>query len=346
MEGADRVCRKAHPTTIPDSPQPLRTLTLIVTDLHAPPGLDAAALGDIPRLPAAECVRARGATCGLAIDWRDAVLTSLGMDAAALQPLAVAEIAWFGLSGERSSKLWCATPVKLGATMDHVRLDHIGVRPSAADAALVTDFNREFHEAGLKLHCMAGVHWFLELQRELNAACVAPGRVLGRDVADDLPSGADGPYLRRVMTEIQMWLHGVGDERARFNALWLWGGGHRWPEFSGQTLPVAASSEPLLRGLWRLAGRGVVSVPKDFAGACGLDAENLLVTLSLEELRLEHPGQPLERLERDWFAPAWDALGHGALRSLAVNLNGVLSRVTRAQRWRRWRTPRHWAESR
>ncbi len=324
----------------------MRALTLIVTDLHAPPGLNAAALADIPRLPTAERVCARGAAYGATPDWWDAVLMSPGVERAGSQRLAAAAIAWFGASGERSSKVWCATPVQLGATMDHVRLDRIGVRESSAQAELLRAFNREFRGSGLTLHCRAGVHWFLEFPRELDAESVEPGRVLGRDVADDLPSGPDGPYLRRVMTEIQMWLHGVQDERAQFNSLWLWGGGGVWPELAGETLPVAASSEPLMRGLWRQAGRDAISVPENFAAAVRLDAVNLLVTLSFEELRLQHAAQPLELLERNWLAPAWAAFERGALRSLAVNLNGVLSRVTRAQRWRFWRVPRHWAQSR
>ena len=324
----------------------MHALTLIVTDLHAPPGLDAAALAAVPRLPAAERVLARGAAHGASTDWWDAVLMTRGVDAAVTPPLAAAEIAWFGATGERSSRVWCATPVRLGVTLDHVRLEQIGVPASSAQAELVTAFNREFQSSNLKLHCVAGVHWFVEFPRELAATGVEPGRVLGRDVAGDLPSGYDGPYLRRVMTEIQMWLHAVGEARAPFNALWLWGGGGVWPQLAGQTLPLAASNEPLVRGLWQLAGRESVAAPEDFAAASKLDAGHLLVTVSLEQLRLQFPDQPLERLERDWLAPAWAALERGALRSLAVNLNGVLSRVTRAQRWRFWRAPRHWAQSR
>jgi hypothetical protein len=229
--------------------------------------------------------------------------------------------------------------------MDHVRLDRIGMPASWASAKLVSDFNREFEGSNLKLHCMTSGHWFLEFPRELDAMGVEPGRVLGRDITDDLPSGSDGPYLRRVMTEIQMWLHGIADEHAAFNALWLWGGGGLWPQLAGETLPVAASNDPLIGGLWRLARREAVSVPESFAAASKIDAGNLLVTLSLEELRLQDLGEPLERLECEWLAPAWAALKRGTLRSLAVNLNGGLSRVTRAQRWRFWRSPRHWAHS-
>jgi hypothetical protein len=147
------------------------------------------------------------------------------------------------------------------------------------------------------------------------------------------------------MTEIQMWFHNRSDEQAACNALWLWGGGGVWPDISGRSLPVAASSEPVLRGLWRL-GAGENREPvENFQAADQLGAGRLLVTLSLEEWRAAGQERPLQRLERDWLAPAWNALTSGTLKTLNLNLNGLLTRVTRGQHWRVWRKIRHWAES-
>ena len=59
-----------------------------------------------------------------------------------------------------------------------------------------------------------------------------PALIAGRDVYGHLPDGADGPFVRRVLTELQMVMHDHPVNRAReragrlaANSLWLWGGG-------------------------------------------------------------------------------------------------------------------------
>ena len=66
----------------------------------------------------------------------------------------------------------------------------------------------------------------------LRAATTDPQEVLGEDIGEFLPRGADSARLRRLTSEIEMWLfeHAVNEaRRARaappISGLWLWGGG-------------------------------------------------------------------------------------------------------------------------
>jgi hypothetical protein len=279
-------------------------------------------------------------------DWWRALLMLPGagrLDAA--DDLALAPIAWFGLTGKRCAHLWFATPVRLAAAIDHVRLHGIGVPPSVRSDLLAADFNRDFGGEGLALYADRAGQWFLEIGRDLSATTVDPGRILGGDVAESLPSGRDGAYLRRLMTEVQMWLHGGEVEAQGVNGLWLWGGGRSWPEPTGRDLPAAVSDEPLLRGFWRLAGATCVDPVATFAAARELNKDSLVVTLTLERWRNAGESQPLRRLERDWLGPAWDALAAGAIGTLGLYLNGAFTRASRHHRWRMWRARRHWAEA-
>lgn len=324
----------------------MRDLTLIVTDGHAPAGLEAEGLAAIDRVPSAELIRARGETHAGIADWWQALfmLPGAGRQQAA-DDLALAPIAWFGLTGRRDAQLWFATPVRLLATINHVRLDAVGVPSSLRGDSLAEDFNRDFAGQGLTLHADLGSQWFLEIARDLSATTIDPCRIVGGDVTESLPSGRDGPYLRRLMTEVQMWLHSRTSLPRAINALWLWGGGRSWPELAGYTLPMAASDEPLLRGLWRLGHAPCVDPVANFAQAHQLHAESVVATIALERWRNCGESRPLLRLERDWLAPAWTAIAAGSIGGLGLYLNGALTRVSRRHCWRLWRARRHWAET-
>lgn len=324
----------------------MRDLTLIVTDGHTPAGLKAEALAAIDRVPSAELLRARGETQAGIADWWQALfmLPGAGRPQAA-QDLALASVAWFGLTGTRDAQLWFATPVRLMATINHVRLDAVGAPPSLHGDSLAADFNRDFAGQGLTLHADLASQWFLEIARDLSAATIDPCRLVGGDVTESLPSGRDGPYLRRLMTEAQMWLHSRASGPQSINGLWVWGGGRSWPDLAGRTLPMAASDEPLLRGLWRLGDAPCVDPVANFAQARELHAESVVATIALERWRNCGESQPLLRLERDWLAPAWTAISAGSIAGLGLYLNGAFTRASRRHCWRLWRARRHWAET-
>lgn len=323
----------------------MRNLTLIVTDGHAPAGLAPEPLSAIARLPSAERLVARGRRLGTPSDWWLAVLESVGAKPPAGGDLALASVAWSGVSGERSAHQWFATPVWLTAALDHVRLASIVRPPDGAIERLEGDFRRDFGSEGLVLRFAPGGHGFVEFPGELRARTVNPGRLLGSDIGACFPTGPDGPYLRRVMTELQMWLHARSASSIAFNAFWIWGGGGDWPDTAGIELPRAVSDELWLQGLWHARGGVCTQAVASFEESRQLNAERLLATLSLEAWRRDGVDQPLRRLEADWLAPAWRALLRGSLATLTLYLNGRLTRAARGHCWRLWRHRRHWAET-
>jgi len=314
-----------------------------VTDGHAPAALARESVAAIERLPSAELVMARGIRVGAPADWWLAVRDSMGAQPTDPEFDALAPVAWFGATGQRSNRVWFATPVRLTAAIDHVRLDAIAY-PAADGAALKAEFQREFANDGLVLHPHPGPHWFLEVPRELAATTLDPARVLGNDIDGCLPAGAGAGWLRKFMTEVQMWLHSRAVRPAGFNALWIWGGGRAWPAPGGQGLPPAASDEPLLRGIYRLASTPCFDAVATLDDARRLATRSLIVTVALEQWRARGEAQPLTRLEREWLAPAWNGLTKGSLASCTLYLNRTLVRATRAHAWRIWRPRRHWAE--
>jgi hypothetical protein len=322
----------------------LRDLTLIVTDGHAPAALAREDVAAIERLPCAEVLMARGIRLARTSDWWLAVLGSMAAPPASVRFDALAPVAWFGATGERSNRMWFATPVRLTAAIDHVRLDAIPYPGTAEGAAIAADFQRQFAGDGLVLHPQAGPHWFLEMPRDLEASTLDPARVLGNDIDGSLPAGVDSGWLRRLTTEIQMWLHGRSGRPAGFNGLWIWGGGRVWPELAGRELPPAASDEPLLCGIYRLGGVPLFEEVATLDAARRLGTGSLIVTVSLEKWRAHGELQPLARLEREWLAPAWNGLTSGSLAACTLYLNRTLVRATRAHAWRIWRPRRHWAE--
>ncbi|MGH8315666.1 MAG: hypothetical protein ACRETU_11020, partial [Steroidobacterales bacterium] len=302
----------------------LRELTLIVTDGHAPADLTIAALASLDRMPSAERLTARGTRIAMTADWWFALLRAVrvAVPEAQGQPLALAPVAWFGLTGQRDEHIWFATPVHLTAATDHVRLDALA--PPSGDIAdlLAADFRREFSAEGLILHVTGGQHWLLEIPRVLDASTADPGRLIGNDVGRSLPEGADGAYLRKLMTEMQMWLHGRATPSAGLNGLWIWGGGRVWPNLAGVALPQAASDEVLLQGLWRLGAGTLHGAVATLDEARRLEVPALVATVSLEAWRAQGEAASLQRLERDWWAPAWNALTGGSLGAFTFYLNG------------------------
>ena len=126
-----------------------------------------------------------------------------------------------------------ATPVHYVAEMNNVRLPADGIlelRPSEAQS-LAADFNRVWYDAGIRLLTESGA-LFCVADEPLQAATRDPQEILDRHIDAQLPTGAAAPRLRRLMSEIEMWLFEHAVNRSRIAAaapavsgLWLWGGG-------------------------------------------------------------------------------------------------------------------------
>src|ERR1700730_451893 len=107
----------------------------------------------------------------------------------------------------------------------------LSLRQPEADA-LAADFNRVWNDAGIRLLAGRRADLYCAVDQALDAKTHDPEEVLDRRIENHLPAGAAAPRLRRLMSEIEMWVfeHSVNRSRtakaeATVTALWLWGGG-------------------------------------------------------------------------------------------------------------------------
>lgn len=204
--------------------------------------------------------------------WRVWLAQRLGAAAFAREPPAhVAAVA----VGAPAEGAWFATPVALIAALDHVRMPATGWLTLAEDEArdLATRFASVFDGSGLAL-APAGAEGFLLSGLTADPVLTHdPARVLAADVGPWLAAGQGAGALRRLGTEIEMWLHEHPVNRARacrgvvpVSTLWLWGGGApvraatqaaapRNP--AHVALPRGYGGDSWLRGLWQAGGRPI-----------------------------------------------------------------------------------------
>jgi hypothetical protein len=127
-----------------------------------------------------------------------------------------------------------ATPVHYLAEMTTVRLCQDGILSlSRTDAeTLALDFNRVWNGSGFRFIAGASARLYCLFDQSLLVTTRDPQDVLDQHIEEYLPTGADAPRLRRLMSEIEMWLFEHGTNKARassslphISGLWLWGGG-------------------------------------------------------------------------------------------------------------------------
>jgi len=155
--------------------------------------------------------------------WPGIAPALLRADGAAVEAAAV-DAAWVCL----------ATPVHYVAEMTSVRMSQDGIlsmTPAAAEA-LAMHFNQVWNGSGIRLIAGRSARLYCMFEQTLHVITRDPQDVLHRHIEEYLPAGADAPRLRRLMSEIEMWLfeHEANSSRARSNqprmsGLWLWGGG-------------------------------------------------------------------------------------------------------------------------
>jgi hypothetical protein len=327
----------------------MRRLTLILSDLYLPAE---SAGGSVPRtydLPALDWLL-RMADVQRIGDWRDWLRSLAGGPDADLRLGTIASRVTRAdaTSDEWRADAWIATPVHLEARLDHARLVDGGLLriDDVERLRWCEEFGRVFgpsytlRPGGDRAFLLSGI-------APVAVHTVDPARLLGAEIGPALP-GAEAPELRRLWTEIEMWLHGseLNDARQRsgkrrITALWLWGnepgprGGNRGDpadyDFQG--------GDPFIGGL---------------AGHTGTDATadsfsvlRVLRNHAVVEFAPLTGGQQetLPALETRWFAPARAALEEGRLEYVQVVANDRLFTVRPRARLKFWRRRRGWLES-
>ena len=285
------------------------------------------------RAPLLERLLARADSQACEEDWRARAFRIIAPQA----PMPA--IATAALRGQTQGRIgaWAlvASPVHLVAGMSSVSMAVDGIldlEPAEADL-LVADFNRVFDGAGVRLVRGGTAPMLCLFDAPLCATTIDPEEVLGQDIGEFLPHGADSARLRRLMSEIEMWLfrHAVNARRSAsavpaISGLWLWGGG------------ASDSPLPAVQG-WAVGGDPLFAA---FAGPAHFTA----TSGSGVAVITDWPGSAGWRhAEQNWLAPAAGELRSGRLKRLDLSAGRRCFSVGARGVLRFWRRPRPWWES-
>jgi hypothetical protein len=232
-----------------------------------------------------------------------------------------------------AGSVFVATPVHYVADMSSVRLPADGIlslRQAEAEA-LAVDFNRVWHDAGVRLIAGHRADLLCAADQPITVASRDPEDVLDQSIETHLPTGAAGPRLRGLMSEIELWLfeHAVNGARTSggapaVNGLWLWGGG------------PALTSLPPVAG-WT-AGEDVFF--RAFESAPGSPHAGSSAVLVIDA----EPGMDQWRKAETWLESSVAELGAGRIDGIKLSAGNRCFSVS--ARWRRrfWRRSKSWQE--
>jgi hypothetical protein len=239
---------------------------------------------------------------------------------------AVGAAALFADCGAETGRWVCiATPVRYLAESSNVRLpvDGIETLDAAQARTLAMDFNHVWSDAKVRLQAGRSGRLYCIFAENLEVTTRDPEELLDRHIEEYLPLGADAPRLRRLMSEIEMWLFSRAE--SVINGLWLWGGG------------TLLDSSPSVQGFSE--GRDVffdaLSSPQP-----GRENANRVVILD------ESPGsEGWPDIEEKWLKPALAQLRSGAISRLELSAGAQNYSVSAGGSRRFWRHSKPWWES-
>jgi hypothetical protein len=303
-------------------------VVIVIADLYLASAAEAASIRGVD-LPGLARIARYGSSQPLEQGWRPWLAVWSGQGGLAQSaPATVAAAASRVTADEVNGRMaWLATPVHLVAGLSSVHLDARGLLQVELDARreLAQDFNTVFAESGFRLEALPSASFLMTGPRIEDRDTVEPARILGASVSEVLPEASTAPTLRRLVAEIEMWLHGhrVNDRRARsgrmpITALWLWGGGVvrkgidmgveqgmlssdltdtvpasvvRGAALAATATPipgVAFGGDPYLHGLWRASGSNARSMPRTFEEVLGHTGRRAVFVLELSESFDDH----------------------------------------------------------
>lgn len=333
----------------------MRTLSLLIPGLFdALPALHA----PVPQPPALLTLLARAQQESAAAVGSDELLLQLfGITPARDADVPVAALSRLGENDVVATDgYWLrADPVHLRADQARLLLfgpDVLAVRMDEAHV-LAAAFNALYSADGWRLETPHPQRWYLRLPDDPRVRTHALHTVIGRNIDTFLPQGTNGKRWHGVLNEVQMLFHGSPVNAAReergqlaINSVWLWGGGYL-PVIKSPSWTQVCSTDPCTRGLTVAAGV-VLATAAEVAAAWSKDgsaAEQLVVMSELQDAASYGDADAwcagLQRLEREWCAPALAALKSGGLDILRVYpSNNSVYEVTREGLRRFWRQRR------
>lgn len=267
-------------------------------------------------------------------------------------PLPIAPLTRLTDSHDSGDKIWLrADPVYLQANMDQVFLFDASLLQITQNEAnqLINHLNDYFEQDNLLFSAPTPQRWYLQLA-ELPAVEFTPlPQVIGRPLQHCLPMGEESLFWRKLLNETQTILHQSAINQQReiqqklpINSVWFWGMGQlpappptRWRQ--------VWTEESLTQGLAQLTNTDI-SLPttgetflKDV-----LPGEHLLTLLMPDNYSQQNEAWLLE-MEKNWFAPFWQALKKRQLDTLIIypGDNRTFC-ITRNQTRHWWRKHRNW----
>jgi hypothetical protein len=295
----------------------------------------------LPALPAL-CELLRLADAGVPESgWRSGLLGDLG---AGPRQFPDAVIAASALGIAPASSVCLVSPVHAVAGMHRVHLHAAGILPLAAGerAALAEGFAAQFGPE-LKLHD-AGNQWVLEAGCAMAADDTDPLDWAGAPLERRPASSPEQRLLRRLGTEIEMWLASLPANLRRspgnlpVNLFWMWGGGVMPARGELPRLPDVkihgAVDDAWLAGCAALAGGSVTPLPHAWPREGGTGRVMVLPAAT--------DASQLLALEAAWFLPALEYLRADRLETLGLRLGRRLYRVRFSPIRRLLRRSRPW----
>ena len=340
---------------------PVREIVIVMADLYLPAEVHELtdANGTVAALPPALAHALRyGTHAALPRTWREWLAHWLGRPD--LAAASVAGIAAAGIGVHESGPLWLATPMHWMAGMSGVHLDARAIlRLEAGELErLAGDFNSAFRHSAVLLRPLPGGELLAHGPEVFGAHTVEPARLHLAGLADAQPAGGGAAGLRRLGSEIEMWLRDQALNRARaargerpVSALWFWGGSAPAPPPGPQGARLAApgaarppylalGTDAYLAGLSRLTGAAAAALPPQLAPEGGTGTAGTVLVFALGSLPAPGPWSlavALAEADRRFVAPALQALRRGACRSLTLLANDHCVQLRAQHRWRAWR---------
>jgi hypothetical protein len=346
----------------------VREIVIVIADLFLAPLAAAAAPQPTPAfadIPGIQSAGRFGTRRALERGWREWLARTLERaDLADVAPACIAAATLDALwpSAPAGGSCWIATPVHLSAGLTRVHLNHGGLLQLSAEelATLAFEFARTLGADGTTLTPLASGDLLLCTPAIAPLTTAEPARCAGGVVTEVLPPGPAAAALRRLMAEIEIWLHGQALNVARtrrgalpVTALWPWGADGRIvrpPPRVREVMPPVFGRDAWLEGLCHLEGKACRVLPAHLEEVLEAAPGPLVVLVTqvggqLQDGAEETLAQSLARLDACFVSPAMQALHRGRLSGVTLILNDVHVRVGRASRFRLWRRQRAGLES-
>jgi hypothetical protein len=240
----------------------------------------------------------------------------------------------------------CVQPVHVRIAHDHlVLIDPSSLDLSDHDAATLYAIAKPLiEELGVRVEAPTPRRWYLSSDAFGSLAGASPLRASGRNIEIWLPheahTGERSRAWMKLQNEVQMaWFeHPVNEAReARglpgVNSIWF----HAQGAMRAVTSPFARvlSDAVATRGLALASNAAHARAPATFAELRGTEPAGGATLVELDPFSTPFIEQDWARwnaafaaLERDWFAPALDALAAGQLAELGITLCGDTGSVT------------------